>query len=109
MITQGENIADNGAAKILYETYQNFVRQHGPEPMLPGLRYTPNQLFWISAAQVWCTKTRPEFDTLMYVTNPHAPGKFRVIGTVQNSLNFSSDFACPSGSKMNPVHKCKMW
>lgn len=110
MITQGENIADNGAAKILHQAYQDFVRQHGSEAVLPGLtRYTPNQLFWISAAQTWCTKTRPEYDTLMYSTNAHAPSKFRVIGTFSNTQLFSNDFNCPVGSKMNPIHKCEMW
>lgn len=109
VITQGENLADNNAAKLLYQAYQNFVNKNGPEQTLPGLRYSPNQLFWISSAQVWCTVTRPEYDRLLYATNPHAPAKYRVIGTVQNSPNFSSDFACPLGSQMNPIHKCEMW
>ena len=32
--------------------YQTFVKEMGSEPMLPGLEYTPNQLFWISSANV---------------------------------------------------------
>merc|ERR1712226_1583615 len=39
---QGENIADNG----------------GTEPILPGINYSPRQLFWLSGARVWCTKRR---------------------------------------------------
>lgn len=60
----GENIADNGAVKGMYGAYQTFVERNGPEPTLPELNYTQNQLFWISAAQLWCAVTRPEFDTL---------------------------------------------
>lgn len=60
----GENIADNGAVKGMYGAYQTFVERNGPEPTLPDLNYTQNQLFWISAAQLWCAVTRPEFDTL---------------------------------------------
>lgn len=107
--TQGENIADNGAIKGTYEAYQKFVDQNGPDLLLPSANYTANQLFWISAAQIWCAKTRPEFDKLHYATNVHAPHRFRVIGTFRNSANFATDFNCVPGSKMNPIAKCTIW
>ncbi|RXG55910.1 Endothelin-converting enzyme 2 [Armadillidium vulgare] len=50
--TQGENIADNGGIKASYRAYRRWVRRHGMENRLPGMDYTPNQLFWISGAQV---------------------------------------------------------
>lgn len=53
IITQGENIADNGAVKGMYKAYQSYVERNGAEATLPGLNYTQNQLFWISAAQLW--------------------------------------------------------
>lgn len=56
--TQGENIADNGGVKEAYLAYQKYVDSNGEEKKLPGLNYTTNQLFWISAAQSWCTVTR---------------------------------------------------
>lgn len=107
--TQGENIADNGAAKGAYAAYQRFVDKNGPDPLLPGLNYTRNQLYWISAAQTWCTVTKPEFDTLYYTTNEHAPHVFRVIGMFQNAYHFSSDFNCSPGTRMNPINKCEIW
>lgn len=57
--TQGENIADNGGIKESYLAYLKWVQQNGPELKLPGLKYTPQQLFWISAAQNWCSVDRP--------------------------------------------------
>jgi predicted metalloendopeptidase len=39
--TQGENIADNGGVKEAFRAYDSVVRQYGPEPILPGLEYTP--------------------------------------------------------------------
>lgn len=107
--TQGENIADNGAVKGMYAAYQTFVQQNGPEAILPGMNYTANQLFWISAAQLWCAKTRPEFDVLQYTNDVHAPNKHRIIGTFSNMHNFSNDFSCSAGAKMNPAHKCEVW
>lgn len=107
--TQGENIADNGAVKLAYAAYQTFVEQNGPEPILPELNYTPNQLFWLSSAQLWCAVTRPEFDTMQYTTDVHAPNEYRIIGTLSNVDSFSHDFNCPSGSNMNPINKCVVW
>ena len=93
----------------MYEAYQTFVAVNGPEPLLPGLNYTQNQLFWISAAQLWCAVTRPEFDTIQYTTDVHAPNKYRIIGTFTNMVQFSNDFKCARGTNMNPVYKCEVW
>jgi len=56
--TQGENIADNGGVKESYIAYRRWVEKHGPEPKLPGLDYTPEQMFWVAAGQTWCAKYR---------------------------------------------------
>ncbi|KAL7038352.1 hypothetical protein ACKWTF_009559 [Chironomus riparius] len=58
--TQGENIADNGGIKESYIGYQNWVKEHGEEKLLPGIDLTQNQLFWVSAAQVWCNVQREQ-------------------------------------------------
>jgi predicted metalloendopeptidase len=56
--TQGENTADNGGVKTAYKAYKSWVVEHGAEPTLPGLKYSSDQLFWISAAQNWCAVQR---------------------------------------------------
>uniref|UniRef100_A0A1B6DD22 Peptidase M13 N-terminal domain-containing protein n=1 Tax=Clastoptera arizonana TaxID=38151 RepID=A0A1B6DD22_9HEMI len=108
--TQGENIADNGGIKQAYRAYNRWVEQNGPEPRLPGLQnYTPQQMFWISAANTWCSKYRPEGLKLRIITGFHSPGEFRVIGPFSNQESFAKDFKCPKGTKMNPVKKCSVW
>lgn len=108
--TQGENIADNGGLKEAYIAYQRWVQKYGDEAGLPGLQnYTSNQLFWISAAQTWCTKYKPEALKYTIVTDSHSPGRFRVMGPFMNSVAFSNDFECPQGSPMNPEDKCEVW
>ncbi|XP_043263785.1 neprilysin-2 isoform X2 [Colletes gigas] len=107
--TQGENIADNGGIKEAYLAYKEWVRRNNPEQRLPGLSYTPEQLFWISAANTWCSKYRPEAMKLRITTGFHSPGKFRVLGPLSNMEEFAKDFKCPLGSKMNPEKKCAVW
>ncbi|XP_031344617.1 neprilysin-2-like isoform X2 [Photinus pyralis] len=107
--TQGENIADNGGVKEAYLTYASWVKRHGSEPRLPGLDYTPEQMFWISTANVWCSLHRPEALKMRISTAFHAPDNFRVEGPLSNSPQFSKDFNCPINSKMNPIHKCSVW
>lgn len=109
MNTHGENIADNGAVKLLHSAYQKFIEQNGSDPALPGLNYTNNQLFWISAAQTWCAVTRPDFETTQYLSNIHTPFKYRLIGPLSNSPQFAGDFNCASGTRMNPISKCEIW
>lgn len=108
-LTLGENIADIGGYKAAYGAYQRFVEKNGPEPKLPNLNYTPNQLFWISAANIMCAKTRQEFDIEQYATDPHTPMRHRVNGPFSSMTQFANDFNCPSGSPMNPAKKCEIW
>ncbi|XP_053381841.1 neprilysin-like [Mercenaria mercenaria] len=107
--TLGENIADNGGLKQSYRAYRHWVDSHGEEPLLPGVNYTHNQLFFISFAQVWCDKETEESFISGINTDPHSPAKFRVWGTLQNSKDFADTFQCKAGSFMNPVNKCSVW
>ncbi|XP_022214377.1 neprilysin-2 isoform X2 [Drosophila obscura] len=107
--TQGENIADNGGVKESYIAYQRWVQKHGEEPKLPGLDYTPQQMFWISAGQTWCAKYRKESLKMRITTGVHSPSEFRVLGSLSNMKDFAKDFQCPEDSPMNPVQKCEVW
>merc|ERR1711953_320845 len=108
--TQGENIADNGGIKEAYNAYQSWAKRNGAEPRLPGFAaYTPEQMFWISAGNTWCSKYRPLALERRIRTGAHSPGPFRVKGPFSNSPDFSRDFQCPIGSAMNPSSKCEVW
>uniref|UniRef100_A0A8C8S0I0 Endothelin-converting enzyme 1 n=1 Tax=Pelusios castaneus TaxID=367368 RepID=A0A8C8S0I0_9SAUR len=107
--TLGENIADNGGLKAAYQAYQNWVKKNGNEEALPTLGLSNNQLFFVGFAQVWCSVRTPESSHEGLITDPHSPSRFRVIGTVSNSKEFSQHFHCPPGSPMNPLKKCEVW
>lgn len=110
--TLNENIADNVGIKAAYAAYQTFVNETGSEQKLPILKFTPNQLFWIAAAQLYCGRTHLlEFRTRTDYEDDHAPSRYRVVGMFRNSDDFSRDFRCKVGSYMNPTKekKCEMW
>lgn len=109
MNTQGENIADNGGIKEAYYAYKQWAADNGEEAALPAMGLTPKQLFWVSAANVWCGKYRPETLKLRILTGAHSPARFRVNGPLSNLPEFSRDWQCRAGSKMNPSHKCTVW
>ena len=79
------------------------------EQKLPGIDYTPEQLFWIASAQIYCSKDRPEEIIRRAAVNEHGLEQFYVIGSFQNLPEFSQDFKCPLGSFMNPVEKCQIF
>ncbi|XP_060583095.1 neprilysin-1-like [Ruditapes philippinarum] len=108
--TLGENIADNGGVQQSYKAYQNWrQKSETKEPRLPGVNFTHNQLFFINFAQGWCGVATKEFEINMVPTDTHSPGRYRIIGTLQNNQEFSDVFNCPVGSYMNPEQKCHVW
>ncbi|XP_033097749.1 membrane metallo-endopeptidase-like 1 isoform X4 [Anneissia japonica] len=106
--TQGENIADNGGLAEAYRAYRSFIESRGrEEPLLPGLNYTQDQLFFINYAQVWCSAFRPEGATSQILSGVHSPGRYRAIGATHNSDDFARVFSCPKANP--PQTKCKVW
>ena len=80
------------------------------EPGLPNLPYSPDQLFWISFGQNWCSKmTKAGLKKEAKEGSRHPFDEYRVNGIVANSPFFYRDFGCPVGSRMNPEEKCKVW
>ncbi|KAL3978613.1 hypothetical protein ACER0C_019675 [Sarotherodon galilaeus] len=107
--TLGENIADNGGLKAAYKAYLNWIKKNGEEATLPALGMTNHQLFFVGFAQVWCSVKTPESSHEGIMTDSHSPPRFRVIGTVSNSREFSKHFGCKADTPMNPNHKCELW
>ena len=108
------------------------MESEGTEPRLPGLQqFSPEQLLFVSYAQVWCEIQTPEsllsqvchiVTALLRVTysvtfcvtsqvlsDVHSPGEFRVIGPLGNSEDFQKEFNCPADANMNRPDKCKLW
>jgi putative endopeptidase len=105
-LTLGENIADNGGVKLAFYAYRALT-QGTPEGIADG--FNEDQQFFISTAQIWCSKQRDEYARMAAQIDPHSPPRWRVNGSLQNQKEFAEAFACKPGTKMNPTNKCVVW
>ena len=102
--TLGENIADNTGLALAYSAF----KRRGDEGQglglgLPGGEaWSPDQLFFLGFAQVWCNKKQRQMAINNMKTGVHSLGEFRVNGVLRNSQAFSKAFSCGKGSPMNP-------
>uniref|UniRef100_A0A9J7XSE5 Neprilysin n=2 Tax=Cyprinus carpio TaxID=7962 RepID=A0A9J7XSE5_CYPCA len=92
-----------------YVAYQNYVKKHGKEAPLPGINLSHEQLFFLNFAQIWCGTHRPEHAVNSIKTDVHSPGKFRVLGSLQNFPEFAKAFQCPKDTNMVPEKICRVW
>ncbi len=106
-LTLGENIADIGGTRVALRAYRSWRDEHGDEAEVGGL--TSDQQFFVSMAQAWCTVASDEALELQVTTDPHAPARFRVNGTLQNLPDFAEAFGCEAGDPMAPVDACEVW
>ena len=106
-LTLGENIADQGGLKLAYSAYCAADANATPTAQTEG--FTPDQQFFISFAQSWCTKRRPDLERLLANVDPHSPPYDRVNGAVANLEAFATAFSCPAGSPMVPPTRCAVW
>jgi len=97
-LTLGENIADLGGLAIAFDAFQRSLAGK-PRPAAIG-GFTPEQRFFLSAAQGWRSLTRPETVRLRTLTNPHSPPRWRVNGPASNLPAFARAFGCKPGDPM---------
>ncbi len=109
-LTLGENIADNGGMRIAYRTLERLLdRTPGAREQRDANGLTPEQRFFMSFGQAWCTNMREEAARNQTLSNEHSLGKFRVNGTVQNMPEFQKAFGCTTGQPMVRVPSCRVW
>lgn len=118
-LTKDENIADGGGLREALMAYRRYVKNvtkdlesmtsFYKQEQMPGMDLTPEQLFFLGFAQLWCASYK-EADYWEELTNEHTIDKYRVLGAVSNNADFAKAYQCPVGSKMNPsADKCELW
>jgi len=106
-LTLGENIADLGGVKNAFYAARAARANVAKKTVAEGL--TEDQQFFVAAAQVWCTKDRPEEAERRLTVDPHSPPMWRVNGVMRNTPEFAEAFQCKTGSKMRAAKMCSVW
>ncbi|XP_055346153.1 membrane metallo-endopeptidase-like 1 [Paramacrobiotus metropolitanus] len=111
MLTLTENIADLGGIKAAYGAYIRKTKQLDQhEETLPGFEfYSPRQMFFLSAAQIWCGHYDPDFQQLMLLTDVHSPLQLRVNAIFANLKSFADAYQCTVGTPMNSENTVNLW
>ncbi|XP_064549973.1 endothelin-converting enzyme homolog [Drosophila montana] len=110
---QDDNIADNTAVQLAYLGYKNYLTNLASSALitehLPQLSHSPQQLFFISYAQLWCNDANEQFRDKQSLLAAGTPNALRVQGALANLDAFASAFGCASETPMNPAQKCHMY
>ncbi|XP_037944361.1 membrane metallo-endopeptidase-like 1, partial [Teleopsis dalmanni] len=117
-LTKDENIADNGGLRAALNSYRKYMKELNKEGDLvttfkdedmPGLNLSPEQLFFVGFAQLYCASYKEEHYWKQLI-DEHPMDKYRVLGTLSNMEDFSKVYECPLGSDMNKKEeKCRIW
>lgn len=100
---------DYTGVEIAYRAYNTWIKIYGREAELPGLNYTPRQMFWISTASSFCDTVSLDNLKRFIVDEHQVHPTFRVFGSLTNNEHFGKDFNCTVESPMNPAIKCKVF
>jgi predicted metalloendopeptidase len=71
--------------------------------------FTPEQRFFLGYAVSRCENVTDQNSRLLVETDPHSPGKFRLIGPLSNMPEFQKAFSCKAGDPMVRVDACRVW
>jgi endothelin-converting enzyme len=95
-LTANENMADTNGLDAAYKAWKIYNEKHPEENFeLPGLEhFSSDQLFFMSFAYNWCSNQTPERRANRARVDQHALEQFRVLGSLQNSVNFKQSFGC---------------
>jgi len=108
-LTMGENIADLAGVLVALDAYHASL--HGqPAPVIDGL--TGDQRFFLSFAQFWRDKQRPDAAAAQMASDPHTPSKFRVVGPLRNIDAWYDAFSIrpdAGGYALRPEDRVRIW
>jgi endothelin-converting enzyme/putative endopeptidase len=108
-LVTGEALGDLGGVNLAYRAYLRSREGKGPEPTVDG--FMPEQQFFLAEAQWRGSISRPEAARTAVSTDPHPPGRFRVLGPLSNMPEFESAFGCKTGDPMvrPQTERCAIW
>jgi endothelin-converting enzyme/putative endopeptidase len=108
-LVTGEALGDLGGVNLAYRAYRRSREGRGAEATVDG--FTPDQQFFLAEAQWRGSIVRPEAARTAVSTDPHPPGRFRVLGPLSNMPEFENAFSCDASDPMvrPPTDRCAIW
>jgi endothelin-converting enzyme/putative endopeptidase len=108
-LVTGEALGDLGGVNLAYRAYKRSREGKEPEPTVDG--FTPDQQFFLAEAQWRGSIVRPEAARTAVSTDPHPPGKYRVLGPLSNMPEFEEAFKCKKTDPMvrSGEDRCALW
>jgi predicted metalloendopeptidase len=115
--TIGEDVADAGGMAQSFRAWSDLYAKGGKEveeanPLLPGLSYTREQLFFIAFARGWARNIRVQEAVRRLRTDEHSNTMYRVIGTLSNNKDFARVWGCKAGRDRmarSDEQRCSIW
>jgi predicted metalloendopeptidase len=95
-LTTNESIADLGGVLVALDAYHRFLGNSAP--VLDGL--TGDQRFFLSYAQSFRAKRTDKATRLQLASDPHAPERYRVNGTLRNIDAWYQSFNVQKNDKL---------
>jgi putative endopeptidase len=107
-LTMGENIADFAGIQVALDAYHKSLGGKDAA-VIDGL--TGDQRFFLAYAQAWREKNREDATRSQVTSDPHSPGRFRVLGPLPNIEAWYQAFGVKPGDKMYipPEKRAKIW
>jgi putative endopeptidase len=107
-LTMGENVADFAGIQVALDAYHHSLGGE-PAPVLDGL--TGDQRFFLAWAQIYREKQREDSLRSQVATDPHSPGRFRVLGPLPNVQAWYDAFGITPDSSMYipPEKRAHIW
>lgn len=106
-LTLSENLADLAGVSAAFDGYR---AAHGGEPGPSAQGFAGDQRFFLSFAQIWRGKMRPEAMRNYLRTNGHSPGEFRT-ATVRNLDAWYEAFTVAPAARhyLTPQDRARIW
>lgn len=96
-LVAGESVGDLAGLSIAYRAYQLSLGGKS-SPVIDG--FTGAQRLFLSWAQVWRSKVRPEYSRQQLTTSPYPPAEVRANWTVANLSEFYEAFGVKPGDRL---------
>jgi predicted metalloendopeptidase len=109
-LSSGENLADVGGVMLGYEALQAYLQAH-PEENRKIDGFTPQQRCFLAWAQNWADKMHPDLLRTLAASDPHPPGRYRMIAPSRNLQGFYDAFGVRPGDEMwiDPAKRVDIW